>query len=95
MLSGLQWEEALHIYIKNKFFIMPQKKVREWYDTMSEPERTQAYDNVKSQWPELVDTVLNDTAGSLYNSFQAVHLGKTPQGLEYWKNIARKYGEKV
>ena len=71
------------------------KTIKEWFDLMQEPEKSQAFENTKADsavWKMDNDKFLQIPVRSLdeaiRSSFAFVN---TPQGYSYWNEIAKKY----
>lgn len=60
------------------------KTIKEWLETLDEPERTQALANVD---PRMENAMAIEPCVALFHAFS---WGRTPEGVDYWKGIYEK-----
>lgn len=71
------------------------KPIREWFDSMQEPERSQVFENTKADsavWEMDNDEFLQVPVSSLNEALRGSFVFmRTPQGGSYWNEITKKY----
>ena len=67
-----------------------QKTVKEWLETLDEPYRSQALENLNPQYADILE---NDLIDALSGAFD---WGDSPEDFEYWEDIGdRIYDNRV